>query len=195
MAPATGRNRDPILAILRRCLPPTGTVLEVASGTGEHAVYFGAQLPELEWQPTDPDPRARESIAGWVEATAVPNVRAPLDLDVTQTPWGVDAVDAVVAINMVHIAPWCCCEALMAEAGRMLPPGGVLYVYGPFHVTGVPTAPSNHAFDVSLREQDPRWGLRLLDDVVALATESELQLHEKVPMPANNLSLVFKRND
>jgi SAM-dependent methyltransferase len=191
-SPAVARNRDPILAVLRRVLPAQGTVLEIASGTGEHAVHFAAGLPHLTWQPTDPDTDALASIAAHRAWAQLPNLLAPLVLDACAPSWPVTRADAVVAINMIHIAPWTAAEGLLAGAGRLLVPGGVLYLYGPFKETGRHTAPSNAAFDASLRARDPDWGVRDLDGVAALAREHGLALAERIAMPANNLSLVFE---
>ncbi len=192
-SPAVARNRDPILAVLRRVLPAQGTVLEIASGTGEHAAYFAAALPHITWQPTDPDAEARGSIAAHRAAAQLPNLKAPLALDACAPSWPVARAEAVVSINMIHIAPWAAAEGLMASAGRLLAPGGVLYLYGPFKENGQHTAPSNAAFDASLRARDPQWGVRDRDEVAALAQRSGLALVERVAMPANNLSLVFHR--
>jgi SAM-dependent methyltransferase len=191
-SPAVARNRDPILAVLRRVLPARGTVLEIASGTGEHAVHFAAGLPHLTWQPTDPDTDALASIAAHRASAQLPNLLAPLVLDACAPTWPVTRADAVVAINMIHIAPWSAAKGLLAGAGRLLAPGGVLYLYGPFKENGRRTAPSNAAFDASLRARDTRWGVRDLDAVAALAREHGLALSERVAMPANNLSLVFE---
>jgi SAM-dependent methyltransferase len=191
-SPAVARNRDPILAVLRRVLPAPGTVLEIASGTGEHAVYFAAALAHLTWQPTDPDPDARASIAAYREASQLPNLKPVLALDACAPEWPVTRADAIVSINMIHIAPWSAAEGLMAGAGRRLAGGGVLYLYGPFKENGVHTAPSNAAFDASLRTRDPEWGVRDTGEVAALARRNGLALVERVVMPANNLSLVFR---
>lgn len=193
VSPSVARNRDPILAVLREILPSRGTVLEIASGTGEHALHVATALPDLLWQPSDPDPLARESIAAYRAAAALPNLLSPLALDASLPSWPIAQADAVVAINMIHIAPWAATHGLMAGAGRVLPTGGPLYLYGPFTEGDVPTAPSNTAFDRSLRERDPAWGLRDLGDVVAIATAHGLDLVQRVAMPANNLSLVFRR--
>ncbi|HWP67297.1 MAG TPA: DUF938 domain-containing protein [Candidatus Limnocylindria bacterium] len=190
-AAATERNRAPILDVLRRVLPERGLVLEVASGTGEHARAFAAALPALRWQPSDCDPEARASIAAW--CAKLPNVAPPLALDATDEPWPVERADAVVCINMIHIAPWAACEGLMRGAGRVLPPGGVLYLYGPFRLGGAHTAPSNAAFDAQLRAQHPAWGVRDLEDVVACAEAHGLRLRARVAMPANNQSVIFSR--
>ena len=166
-APAAARNRQPILDVLRTCLPATGLVLEVASGTGEHAVHFAQALPALVFQPTDPGVEQRASIDDWTQTLGLPNVRPALALDASAEPWPVDRADAVICINMIHIAPWTASEGLMAGAERLLSPGGVLYLYGPYRETGIATAPSNEAFDRSLRLRDPSWGLRNLDEIVA----------------------------
>lgn len=192
-SPSTARNRDPILAVLRRVLPPRGLVLEIASGTGEHAVHFAGSLPARTWQPSDVDPDARVSIAAWRDQAALPNLRPVLALDVTAEPWPVAHVDAIVCINMIHIAPWAATEALLSGAGRHLSAGGVLFLYGPFRRDGRHTAPSNAAFDDDLRRRDPAWGVRDLEEVAALARRNGLDLKEIVAMPANNLSVVFKR--
>lgn len=191
-APATVRNRASILELLREVLPPTGRILEVAAGTGEHACYFGAQFPGLEWVPSDPEPAALLSIEAWTRHTGVTNVVAPVELDVHTLAW--PKADAVICINMIHIAPWSAAEALMTGAGRVLPNGGVLFLYGPFLRGDRPTAPSNLEFDASLRERNPAWGLRSLEQVQTLAAEHGLAPLKVVEMPANNLSLVFKRS-
>jgi SAM-dependent methyltransferase len=195
-APAVARNREPILAVLRRVLPERGLVLEIASGSGEHAFYFAAALPRLTWQPTDPDPEARESIAAYRAAMELPNVLPPLALDAAASRWPVtqaDAIIAILAINMIHIAPWAAAEGLIAGAERLLPEGGVLFLYGPFREHGQHTAPSNAGFDESLRARNREWGVRDLDEVTALAGRHGLALEERVAMPANNLSVVFRR--
>ena len=196
-APAVARNREPILAVLRRVLPEHGLVLEIASGSGEHAVYFAAALPHLNWQPTDPDPEARASIAAYRAATALPNVLPPLALDAAAAHWPVTEIDvqidAIVSINMIHIAPWVAAEGLMAGAERLLPERGVLFLYGPFREHGRHTAPSNAAFDESLRARNREWGVRDLDEVAALASRHGFALEERIAMPANNLSVVFRR--
>ncbi|RME24928.1 MAG: DUF938 domain-containing protein [Deltaproteobacteria bacterium] len=194
--PAPLRNRDPILDVLRRVLPGPAPqdrlVLEIAAGTGQHAVYFAAALPWLRWLPTDPDPAAVASIAAWRDEAGLANLLDPVALDVTQ-PWPVDAADAVYCCNMLHIAPWPCTLALLDGARSVLPTGAPLVVYGPFQRGGRHTAPSNAAFDRSLRERDPRWGVRDLDVVAAEARSRGLALDEVVPMPANNLTVVFRR--
>jgi SAM-dependent methyltransferase len=168
-------------------------VLEVASGTGEHAAHFAAALPHLTWQPTDMDEDARRSVAAHRELVGLPNLLPPLALDVRAPVWPVAHADALVAINMIHISPWTAAEGLMVGAARVLPPGGVLYLYGPYKENGEHTAPTNAAFDASLRARDPAWGVRDIADVRALAGAAGLDLVERVTMPANNLSLVFRK--
>jgi len=192
-APATERNRAPILAVLRRILPASGTVLEIASGTGEHAVYFADALPGLQWQPSDPDAEARASIAAWREASGLGNIAAPLALDVTQPAWPIAEAAAVLAINMVHIAPWAATLGLLAGAARLLPGDAPLCLYGPYRRDGHAFAPSNQAFDDSLRRRDPAWGVRRLEDVLEVAERAGFALAEVIEMPANNLSVVFRR--
>jgi len=194
--PATARNRAPILAVLERVLPDRGTVLEIGSGSGEHAAWFAPRFPDLVWQPSDVDPRYHASIAAWAAGAA--NVLAPLDIDVRAPDWGLEAGDtaplaAILAINVIHIAPWAASEGLVAGAGRLLGPSGVLYLYGPFKREGRHTADSNRAFDAQLRAENPDWGVRDLEEVAALAEARGLALEEMVAMPANNLSLVFRR--
>ncbi len=191
--PHVARNREPILEVLKRVLPPRGLVLEVASGSGEHAAYFAKALPDLSWQPTDPDAEALASIAAHRAAAGAPNLLPPLQLDVTAQQWPVEAADAIICNNMIHIAPWAACEGLIAGAARILPAGGLLYLYGPYKIDGRHTAPSNQEFDVSLRERNPLWGIRDLADVVAQAAQHGFAPVETVPMPANNLSVIFRR--
>jgi len=195
-SPAAQRNRGPILEVLRRVLPSSGRVLEVASGSGEHVVFFAKALPDLVWQTSDPDPAALDSIRAWTAHAGLSNVLAPLVLDVTRARWAhsIDAVDAVVCINMIHIAPFSAAEGLFQGAGRLLRPGGKLFLYGPFSRNGVHTAPSNDAFDKSLQLRDARWGVRDLEgDIAPLAEENFLALEEVVEMPANNLSVIFRK--
>ena len=193
-SPATARNRDPILAVLRACLPERGLVLEIASGAGEPAVHMAAHLPGLTWRPTDPDLSARASIAAWAERVKLSNLLAPLALDAADpAAWPVERCDAVVCINMIHISPWSATVGLMAGAARVLPTGGVLYLYGPYLEAGVPTAPSNEAFDASLKARNPEWGLRTREAVSDEAWKNGLGLEDRVEMPANNLSLVFRK--
>jgi SAM-dependent methyltransferase len=187
------RNRAPILDVLRRVLPAHGLVLEVASGSGEHAAFFASALPSVSWQPSDADPRALASIAAFQAEAGAANLLAPVRLDVTAAHWPVDRADAIVCNNMIHIAPWAVGEGLMAGAGRILPAGGVLYLYGPYRIGGRQTAPSNEEFDAWLRGQNAQWGIRDLGEVTDLAVRCGLTLVETVPMPANNLSVIFQR--
>lgn len=193
VAPAVARNRDPLLAVLRRVLPARGTVLEVASGSGEHAVYVAPRLPGIVWQPTDPDPEALRSIAAWTAEARVDSVLPPIALDAAMDPWPVTRADALVCINMVHIAPWSACEGLFRGAGRILPAGAPVVLYGPFVRDGAHTAPSNADFDRGLRARDPRWGVRDLADVTRVAESTGFCLDEIVAMPANNLTVVYRR--
>jgi len=192
-SPSAERNREPILAVLRDALPASGRVLEIASGTGQHAMCFAAALPGLDWQPSDADADARASIVAWIAHDGLPNVRAPLALDVHQFDWGVDSLDAVVCINMIHISPWSATQALFAGASRRLVDGGVLYLYGPYKRGGAHTSPSNDAFDQQLRSRDPAWGVREMETVVALGASHGLVCDEPIAMPANNFSLVFRK--
>ena len=192
-APATTRNREPILGVMRRFLPARGFVLEIASGTGEHAAYLSAHFPELVWQPSDVSAGALASIEAWREEGSA-QLLAPIRLDVTDDPWPVDEVQAVVNINMIHISPWEACRALMRGAGQILAPGGLLLTYGPYRLGGQHTAPSNEAFDASLRERDPAWGVRDLEDVIAEAESCGLVFEERVAMPANNFTVIYRRN-
>lgn len=191
--PHVARNREPILNVLRRVLPARGLVLEIASGSGEHAAYFGKELPSLLWQPTDPDVAALASIAAHRDDAGAANLLAPLRLDVAAAHWPVERADAVMCNNMIHISPWAACEGLMAGAWRILPAGGILYLYGPYKVDGRHTAPSNAEFDAYLRMQNAAWGIRDLDEVAALAERHNFALVETVEMPANNLSVIFRR--
>jgi len=190
--PATGRNRDAILDVLKRVLPESGTVLEIGCGSGQHAAYFAPSFSALTWQVSDPDADARQSAAAWAAAEAVA-LPPPLAIDATDDAWPVSGVTAVVSINMIHIAPWPSCLGLIRNAGAVLSEGGALYLYGPFKVGGVHTAQSNAQFDLSLRSQNSEWGVRNLDDVAELALENGFQLAETVRMPANNLSVIFRR--
>lgn len=192
-APAAARNREPILAVLRDLLPPRALVLEVASGTGEHAVWFSTALPGLTWQPTDRDAEALASIAAWRDQAGPPNLLPPLLLDASAEAWPVTGADAIIAINMIHIAPWHATLGLLAGAGRVLRPGGLLFLYGPFREGGVHTADSNAAFDADLRARDPSWGVRDLHEITTLALQHGLLPPERIPMPSNNLSVVFRR--
>jgi Protein of unknown function (DUF938) len=196
-APATQRNREPILEVLQRVLPTEGTILEVASGTGEHAVFFAPRLSPRRWLPSENDPLLRDSIAAWREEFPAANLNATIALNARDRVWAVEGQDlniqAIVNINMIHISPWSACLGLLAGSDRILPPGGILYLYGPYKRGGEHTAPSNESFDAMLRSQNPDWGVRDLDDVVAAAQEYNFTLQEIVQMPANNLSVVFQK--
>ena len=191
--PSAERNKGPILALLERTLPRAGLVLEIGSGTGQHVAHFARALPQLAWQPSDADAAFRASIRAWTGRENLGNVHAPLDLDVRRLPWPVARVDAVLCINMIHVAPWAATQALLAGAKEVLNRGGVLFLYGPYRRFGRHTAASNEAFDAQLRASDPAWGLRDLEAVVALAAAAGFELAEVVDMPANNLSAVFRR--
>jgi hypothetical protein len=191
-APATDRNRDPIAAVLREVLPERGTLLEIASGSGEHAVYFAGQFPAIRWQPTDPDPTALASIEAWRDESGLANLLSPLRLDASAETWPVTSADAILCVNMVHISPWAATEGLMRGAGRLLTDGAPLLLYGPYRRAGVPTAASNAAFDESLRSRNPEWGLRDLEAVEAEAARRGLRLERAIEMPANNLTIVFR---
>jgi hypothetical protein len=205
--PATERNRDPILAVLQQILPADGTVLEIASGSGEHSIYFAPHLPHHDWLPSDPNPDYLQSIAAWQQSQPAPNLRPPIALDVEDIVWSVEAaiatdgerspkhspITAIVAINMIHIAPWSACVGLLAGAKRILPTDGILYLYGPFLQNTVETESSNLSFDQSLRERNPAWGIRQLETVVEQANQNGLELVQTITMPANNLSVVFRK--
>jgi SAM-dependent methyltransferase len=193
-SPATARNREPILAVLEPRLAAGARVLEVASGAGEHAAFLAAAMPKVSWRPSDRDATARASIEAWRAQAGLGNLAAPVALDAADpASWPDAPVDAVVCINMIHIAPWAAAQGLMAGAGRLLAPGGRLFLYGPFLEADVATAPSNLAFDASLKARDPAWGLRDLADVTALAAAEGLRFVERIAMPANNLIVVFER--
>lgn len=190
--PAPERNKGPILEVLRDALPLRGTVLEIASGTGQHVIHFATALPQLQWLPSDPEVAHREAIQARIRQAGLSNVAEPLALDVLAADWPVQRADAVVCINMIHIAPWEAALALLQEAGRVLREGGVLFLYGPFRRGGHHTAPSNEAFDADLRRRDARWGVRDLETVSEVAAGHGLLLEEVVEMPANNCSVVFR---
>lgn len=205
-SPSTARNRDPILAVLREHLPVEARVLELASGSGEHGVYFTQAMPSWQWQPSDTEPRALASIDAWrrhsqvagPENERVENLRTPVELDVTADwpdEWRERIFDAIVAINLIHISPWCVTQALMQRAGEYLSAGGVLFLYGPYRRNGQHTAPSNQAFDADLQARDSTWGVRDLEDVEAEAAANGLVLDQIVEMPANNLSVIFRRRN
>lgn len=194
-APSAERNKQPILEVLARVLPASGRVLEIGSGTGEHVAHFARALPHLTFQPSEVDLARHASIAAWARHEGARNVEAPLAFDVTALPWPVTAADAVVCINVIHISPWRATLALMRGAGEILPPGGVLVTYGPYRRDGRHTAPSNAAFDASLRERDAGWGVRDMEAVAEVAVRNRLALEEAVAMPANNFTLVFRRGE
>jgi SAM-dependent methyltransferase len=187
------RNRGPILKVLERVLPKTGLVLEIASGTGQHVVHFAQALKGLSWQPTDMDAACRRSISGWLATAELANVLQPLDLDVRALPWRVPTLDAIVCLNLIHIAPWSVATALFAGAELALRETGLLYLYGPYSVQGKHTAPSNAAFDSALRAENPEWGLRDLKEVESLAKDRGFDLAETIEMPANNFSVLFRK--
>lgn len=188
------RNKDPILAVLARVLPRRGVVLEIASGTGQHILHFANALPGLAWQPSDRDPELRESIALRVNEQQLANVNRPIDLDVTRLPWPLQTADAVVCINMIHVAPWSATLALLEGAKALLPTQHVLFLYGPYRRFGQHTSRSNEQFDSDLRAHDPEWGVRDLEAVSEAAASSGFVLAEVVEMPANNFSVIFKRS-
>jgi hypothetical protein len=192
-SPAAARNISPIGEVLAEWLPATGLVLEIASGSGEHALAFSRRFPQLRWQPSDPDPQARASIAGWREAEGPANLLEPLAIDVCDAQWPIARADAVVAINMVHISPWEASIGLIAGAARVLGEDGALILYGPWIVEGIETAPSNLAFDADLRRRDPAWGLRRVNDFAAEADMRGFRLAGERRMPANNTMLLFAR--
>jgi hypothetical protein len=192
-APAALRNREPIAEVLADWLPESGLVLEVASGTGEHSVYFAERFPTLDWQPSDTDVDALDSIRAWRAEAALGNVREPLVIDAASPGWPIERADALLNINMVHISPWDAALGLLDGAERLLGPGAPLILYGPWISDDVDTAPSNLAFDEDLRGRDPQWGLRKVEDFAAEALERDLNLIERRPMPANNLMLLFRK--
>lgn len=192
-APATERNRDYILPILQRLITPGASVLEIGSGTGEHAVYFARTLEQVRWHPTEMNPHGLASIAAWIEHAKASNISPPQLLDVMQPSWPVTQADAIVCINMIHYSPWEATPALFAGAARTLSQGGVLYCYGPYRRHGGHTAPSNEDFDAWLKDRDPRFGVRDVEAVEREADGHGLRLEELIPMPANNFSLVFRR--
>ena len=193
-SPASERNKDPILAVLRTVVPASGHALELSAGSGQHSVHFAAALPGLVWQPTDIDPTAIASVAAHREDAGLPNLLAPRVLDVTDADWGLpQPMDLITSINMIHISPWAASEGLFAGAGRHLAPGGALVTYGPYNVDGAFTAESNARFDASLRARNAAWGIRDLDDLLALATAAGLTREALIPMPANNFTVVYRK--
>ncbi|MEO7655560.1 MAG: DUF938 domain-containing protein [Sphingomicrobium sp.] len=192
-APAALRNREPIAAVLADWLPRRGLVLEIASGTGEHAAHFARVFPGLEWQPSDVEPLALASIADWQDELGLANFNQPIVVDAASADWPIDRADAVLSINMVHISPWASALGLIASAARLLPEGGPLILYGPWLKDDIETAPSNLAFDADLKRRNPDWGLRRVEEFAAAATQG-FALIEVRAMPANNLMLLFRRS-
>jgi len=193
VAPHVARNAEPIAAVLADILPARGLVLELASGSGEHCLHFARVFPKLLFQPSDPEPAALRSIEAWRQGAGLFNLLPPVALDARAADWEIAEADAILCINMIHVSPWPATAGLMRGAGKLLAPGAPLYLYGAYRRTGVETAPSNEAFDENLRARDPDWGLRQLDDVVAEAERHGLVLDKVVPMPANNLSVIFRK--
>jgi len=197
--PATGRNQEVILDVLKEALPNSGAVLEVASGSGQHITYFAQQIPQLKWQPSDIEAAARASIDAWRNEMGVTDaVLTPIDLDASVDIWSLGHIkdlNAIMSINMIHISAWEACLGLLKNASRVLPAGGVLYLYGPFKVGGFHIAPSNAEFDLSLQSQNPSWGVRNLDDVAEEALKQNFQLMKTIRMPANNFSVIFHKKD
>ena len=192
-APAAQRNREPIAEVLADWLPKRGLVLEIASGTGEHAVHFAERFPNLQWQPSDLHPDALRSIAAWREESRLPNLREPIALDAAKPDWPLDQADAMLSINMVHISPWASALGLIDGAARLLAEGAPLILYGPWLKDDIPTVDSNLAFDADLKRRDPQWGLRRVEDFAAAAARHALALEEFRQMPANNLILLFRK--
>ncbi len=195
-SPSAARNGGPIADVLARFLAKNAKVLEIGSGTGEHAVAFVTARPDLTWFPSELDPASRASVAAWTAHAALAQIRPPSVIDASAETWGVEdeaPFDAVVSINMIHIAPWAAGRGLIAGAGRLLRSGGILFLYGAYSRGGAHTSPSNAEFDASLKSRDPDWGVRDLDDVEAEARARGLELRDVVEMPANNLSVVFEK--
>ena len=197
-APATQRNREPILEVLLRVLPLSGDILEIASGTGEHCIFFAPAFSPRKWFPSDPNPIARDSIEAWRKDSLIENIQSPLNINAGNSNWGIEEenrnITTIININMIHISPWSACLGLMGGAKRILPSGGVLYLYGPYKQEGRHTAVSNESFDQSLRSQNPEWGVRNLEDVIKIAEDKGLIFQKKVEMPANNLSVIFEKH-
>ena len=192
-APAALRNREPITEVLEQWLPEQGLVLEIASGTGEHAVYFADRFPELEWQPSDVHPDALSSITVWTDAAAMANLRSPLTIDAASDVWPIEHADAVLSINMVHISPWPSALGLIDGASRLLGSGAPLILYGPWLTDDIPTVPSNLAFDADLKRRNPAWGLRRIEEFAAAAGPHGFALEAVRPMPANNMMLLLRK--
>ncbi len=196
-APATQRNREHILEVLLKVLPSSGNILEIASGTGEHSLFFAPAFRPRQWIPSDPNPTARNSIEAWRQDSSINNIQSPLNINAANSNWGIEEkehnITTIVNINMIHISPWSACLGLMEGAKRILPSKGILYLYGPYKQGGKHTAPSNESFDQSLRSQNLEWGVKNLEDVIKVAEERGLLFQEKVEMPANNLSVIFEK--
>lgn len=193
VSPSAERNKGPIADILKGVLPKHGTVLEISSGTGQHVVHFAREMPDLLWQPSERDEPSLQSIERWMAAEVLPNILAPLRIDVTELPWQAGNAAAIVCLNMIHIAPWPAAEGLIQGAESILGQGGVLFLYGPYRRRDRPTSPSNEAFDEQLRSRNPEWGLRSVEDVARHAMLHGFSAPEIYEMPANNLSLVFRK--
>ncbi|MEB3310088.1 MAG: DUF938 domain-containing protein [Snowella sp.] len=195
-APATERNRQPILTVLQQLTLPPGNILEIAGGTGEHACFFAPYFAPRLWIPSDPDPTLRLSIEAWRQECKTDNLQPPLTINAMDPVWEVEkdnsAIAAIVAINLIHISPWSACQGLIAGAERILPTGGILYLYGPYKQQGNHTAPSNEAFDQSLKMRNSQWGVRDLEAVIEVAEKHGLEFKQIVAMPANNLSVIFQ---
>jgi hypothetical protein len=196
-APATQRNREYILEVLLGVLPASGNILEIASGTGEHCIFFAPAFSPRQWIPSDPNPMARDSIEAWRKESLIDNILSPVNINAEDEQWDIEKhnlnITTIVNINMIHISPWKACLGLMEGAKRILSSGGILYLYGPYKQEGKHTAPSNESFDQSLRSQNPEWGVRNLEDVIKVAENQGLIFKEKIEMPANNLSVIFKK--
>jgi len=192
--PATERNREPILDVLKTVMPDQGHILELASGSGEHVIHFAGYFKALTWQPSDLEDEALKSIQSWIQHKELSNVHPPLKLNTTEPQWPLETADAILCINMIHISPWQATIGLMDKASKLLPKGGFLYLYGPFRVDGKQTSPSNEAFDGWLKEKDTRFGVRDMAEVESLANQQGLKLNQKIPMPSNNFSLVFHKD-
>jgi (2Fe-2S) ferredoxin len=196
-ASATEKNRQPILEILKKSIPPTGNILEVASGSGEHSLFFAPHFPQQKWIPSDKEKECLDSIKAWRQDCLTDNLQSPLMIDVVESNWyqGLtnENINAIVCINMIHISPWETCLGLMTGAGKILPPDGILYLYGAYKINNQHTAPSNQEFDWYLRSQNSAWGVRNLDDVVEVAEKKDLIFEKKVSMPSNNFSLIFRK--
>lgn len=191
--PATSRNRDVILDVLKTIMPEQGQILELASGSGEHVIHFAEHFKKLTWQPSDLEDKSIDSIRSWIEHTKLNNIHPPLKLDTTAPHWPLEAVNGILCINMIHISPWEATIGLMHKAGQLLSQGDFLYLYGPFRIDGKQTSASNHDFEGWLKERDPCFGVRDMGEVEDQANQQGLELNQKIPMPANNFSLVFRK--